>query len=152
MEWSLSKALNVQHKGTPLISWVGPHKIGQQPARRLTPVGSEPTAQQCLNHASANYEQPHKITPTDTPCRVKPQCHIRVITAIICCLLQVCSLLAARQDSLIVDCSFCSPQLTAALLQATACMCRPQPRNSPLIASQQGEWPSMLRGVAQYAD
>ena len=37
-----------------------------RPARRHTPVGSEPTA---LNHASAiNYEQPHKITPTDTPC------------------------------------------------------------------------------------
>ena len=41
------------------------HKIGQQPARRHTPVDSEPTVQQCLNHASANYEQPHKITPTD---------------------------------------------------------------------------------------
>ena len=48
-----------------------------------------------------------------------------------------------EQASLIVDCSFCLPQLKL----ATACMCRPQPRNSPLIASQQGEWPSMLRGV-----
>ena len=34
-----------------------------RPARRHTPVGSEPTA---LNHASANYEQPHKIAKLTT--------------------------------------------------------------------------------------